>query len=365
MSRRAIVIVLDGCGAGAAPDCAEFGDPPTVSTLKNVWNLVGGIEAPNLAQTGFLAAAGIGKQTGAAGRLRPLNRGKDSVTGHWEMMGIPVPTPFPTYPSGFPANLISAFESAVGRKILGNRPASGTAIVDELGEEHYRTGRPIVYTSADSVFQIAAHESIVPIGTLYEWCQIARDLCVPPNNVQRVIARPFNGEPGRFQRTNNRKDFPVIPPPNLLDRLADRFGPACGIGVVPELFSGRGFRPGRRTQSNPEHWLALQQALDADCQFVFANFEDTDMLFGHRSDPAGFANCLEQFDGYLGALLARLSADDLLILTADHGNDPTDGSTDHTREYSPLAVVNSQFTQWLGDQDGLATVGRLVEGWLE
>lgn len=364
MLRRAIVIVLDGCGAGAAPDCADYGDPPSVSTLANVWNHCGGFRAPNLAQIGFLAAGGIGDHAGAAGRLRPLNKGKDSVTGHWEMMGIAIDRPFPTYPVGFPKVLIEAFESAIGRKTLGNRPASGTAIVDDLGEEHVRTGFPIIYTSADSVFQIAAHEGVVPLDTLYDWCAIARQLCIEPDNVQRVIARPFIGEPGAFERTKNRKDFPVSPPLNLVDQLAERFGPVCGIGVVPELFGGRGFLKTARTQSNPEHWEALQAALDSDSPFIFVNFEDTDMLFGHRSDPAGFARCLEQFDAWLGDLISRQTPQDLLILTSDHGNDPTDDSTDHTREYSPIAIVSAEHRTWLGDQDGLGTVGTLVTSWL-
>ena len=365
MPKRAILIVLDGCGAGAAPDSSSFNDPQTVSTIKNVWDKVGGFKAPTLEKVGFLAACGIGPQQGAAGRLKPLNQGKDSVTGHWEMMGIPITKAFPTYPNGFPDALVAEFEKRIGRPVIGNIPASGTTIIADLGPEHLRTGHPILYTSADSVFQIAAHEELVPIETLYDWCLIARELCQEPDNVQRVIARPFLGEPGNFTRTERRKDYPVVPPHNLVDELAEKFGPVMGIGVVPELFNGRGFIPTKRTQNNPEHWEALKKVLQESHQFIFANFEDFDMLYGHRSNPEGFAQCLEQFDGYMAELIPQLTPDDLLILTADHGNDPTDTSSDHTREYSPLVVVNPNYQSWLGDQDGLAQVGQLVKDWLK
>lgn len=355
--KRAIVIVLDGCGAGAAPDAAAFGDGPKVATVRNVWDAAGGFEAPILAELGFLAACGIGEAEARHGRLRPLSMGKDSVTGHWEMMGAVVEKPFPTYPDGFPADLIAEFERRIGSPVLGNRPASGTAIITELGEEHVKSGQPIVYTSADSVLQIAAHEAVVPIERLYEMCRIARELCVPPNDVQRVIARPFEGEAGAYRRTERRKDFPLVAPPNLIDEIGD----VLGIGVVPELFAGRGFRETRRTQSNAEHEGALFAALDAqDARFIFANFEDFDMLYGHRNDPAGFAKCFERFDQTLAGVRSRLAEDDLLILTADHGNDPTDASTDHSREYVPYTVWTSEEPEGRRDEDGLATVGRLV-----
>ncbi|MFM9872814.1 MAG: phosphopentomutase [Fimbriimonadaceae bacterium] len=362
MSRRAILVVLDGCGAGAAPDSVRFGDAATVTTVKNVWDYSGGFVAPNLNRVGFLAACGIGDQVGSAGRLRPLAEGKDSVTGHWEMMGVTVDVAFPTYPNGFPSELVADFESRIGRKVLGNCVASGTTIIAELGEEHVRTGSPILYTSADSVFQVACHEVVVPIETLYEWCRIAREICVAPDNVQRVIARPFAGEAGAFVRTERRRDFPVTPPTNLVDEIAAKFGPVLGVGVVPELFGGRGFLPTKRTQNNLGHWEALKAGLAGDHRFIFANFEDFDMLYGHRSNPVGFAKCLEEFDGMLGELLGMLGEEDLLILTADHGNDPTDESTDHTREYVPVAVVQGK--GWIGDRDGLGYVGDLVRDWL-
>jgi phosphopentomutase len=365
--KRAIVIVLDGCGAGFAPDAEEFGDPGKPSTLKHVWEASGGFHAPNLASLGYLQAGGIQVPTPdfagerSYGRLQPLSKGgKDSVTGHWEMMGIVEDAPFPTYPNGFPIPLIKEIETRIGTQTIGNRAASGTQIIAELGNLHLETGFPIVYTSADSVFQIACHEEVVPIEKLYEFCAIAREICVPPDHVQRVIARPFLGKPGEFMRTERRKDFPLTPPHNLIDEIGDVFG----IGVVPELFGGRGFRSDRRTQSNAEHEVMLLDALDSDARFIFANFEDFDMLYGHRNDPIGFAKCLETFDVYLGSILPRLTPDDLFILTADHGNDPTDVSTDHTREYVPMTRYTpgslSDELVCFGDQEGFATLGRRV-----
>lgn len=360
--KRAIVIVLDGCGAGTAPDAEEFGDLDNPSTLLHVWESAGGFAAPHLAQTGFLAAGGIQTEiepTGRWGRLQELSKGgKDSVTGHWEMMGIVTTDRFPTYPNGFPIALIKAFEREIGTQTIGNRPASGTQIIAELGELHIDSGFPIVYTSADSVFQIACHEAVVPIDNLLEMCRIARRLCVAPDNVQRVIARPFEGTSATgFSRTERRKDFPLAAPENLCDEVGD----VLGIGVVPELFAHRGFRNSVRTQNNAEHFGALLRAMDTDARFIFANFEDTDMLFGHRNDPKGFAGCLETFDENLGTVLAQLQPDDLLILTADHGNDPTSPSTDHSREYVPVAVVGSEVSgKALGDIQGMHAVGATV-----
>lgn len=355
---RAIVLVLDGCGAGEAPDAPAFNDHDHPSTLKNTWDAVGGFHAPRLAATGFLAAGGVPAAAGPEaryGRLRELSMGKDSVTGHWEMMGVVTEEAFPTYPEGFPIPLVKAFEERIGTQTIGNRPASGTKIIEELGELHVETGFPILYTSADSVFQLACHEEVVPLETLYDWCRIAREMCQSPDHVQRVIARPFVGGPGTWKRTENRKDFPYPAPPNLADALGDVFG----IGVVPELFGGRGFRPVRRTQSNAEHKTMLKEAMASDAQFIFANFEDFDMLYGHRNDPAGFAKCLEEFDHTLGEVLDALREGDLLILTADHGNDPTTPSTDHSREYVPVAIVGAGPEQ-LGDIDGLTAIGATV-----
>jgi phosphopentomutase len=357
--KRAVVIVLDGCGAGAAPDAAEFGDPGGPSTVRHVWEAVGGFSAPHLSRVGFLAACGVGEPSGRFGRLRPLGMGKDSVTGHWEMMGAVVERPFPTYPDGFPIPLVKAFEKAIGRQTIGNKAASGTAIIAELGPLHQETGMPIVYTSADSVFQIACHEDVVPVAELYKMCEVARGLLVAPDDVQRVIARPFAGEPGAYVRTERRRDFPLPPPQNFVDNVGDVFG----VGVVPELFSGRGFRDLRRTQSNKEHTAMLWEALESDARFVFANYEDFDMLYGHRNDVEGFAKCLEEFDVVVGELLSRLRDGDLLVFTADHGNDPTDASTDHSREFVPVAIVGAGAAA-LGDRDGFSCVGASVAAWL-
>lgn len=361
--KRAIVIVLDGCGAGHAPDAEDYGDRHEPNTLLHVWDQAGPVHALTLELAGFFTCAGVHvvpAPNARYGRLRPLSCGKDSVTGHWEMMGVVLDEPFPTYPSGFPIPLLKEFERQIGTQTLANRPASGTAIIGELGELHQQTGFPIVYTSADSVFQIAAHEEVVPLSTLYDWCRIARELCVEPDNVQRVIARPFVGSPGDYKRTENRKDFPVKPPHNLIDEIGDVFG----IGVVPELFDGRGFRPVSRTQSNPEHYQLLLTAMESDARFIFANFEDTDMLFGHRNDPVGFRHCLEQFDGFLAEIESRMTPNDVLIVTADHGNDPCDVSTDHTREYCPIIIIGGTEVGNMGDVDGLAEVGRLVRAHL-
>ncbi len=362
--RRAIVVVLDGCGAGAAPDAPAFGDGMDVATVKNVWDHVGGFSTPNLEACGFLAACGVGSMPGGAraGRLRELSQGKDSVTGHWEMMGAVTERPFPTYPDGFPAELVREFCERAGIEgVLGNRASSGTAIIEELGAKHVETGLPILYTSADSVFQVAAHEGVVPIERLYEICRAGREVCRAPHDVQRIIARPFEGEAGSFRRTERRKDFPLRAPANLVDEIGDVFG----IGVVPELFDGRGFREVERTQSNREHERMMQVALESDAPFIFANFEDFDMLHGHRNDPVGFARCLEEFDHFLGWLTGVLREEDLLILTADHGNDPTDKSTDHSREFVPVALVGRRVVAGeLGDVVGMSAVGRTVSEWL-
>jgi phosphopentomutase len=368
---RVICIVLDGCGAGAAPDAELFGDVGENEghTLLNTWNAVGGFHAPNLASLGYLKAAGIEYSMTtpdarfAFGRMRELSIGKDTVTGHWEMMGIHLEKPFPTYPKGFPIPLIREFEKRIGRQTIGNEAASGTEIIARLGQMHVETGCPIVYTSADSVFQIACHEDVVPISELYTMCRTARDLLVEPDNVGRVIARPFVGDKtAGFSRTERRRDFPVEPPLNAVDSIAEALGPVFGIGVIPEVFAGRGFQAVRRTQENAQHYEMLLRALESDSRFIWANFEDFDMLFGHRNDPAGFAKCLEQFDVYLGEIIGKLSDNDLLLLTADHGNDPTTPSTDHSREYVPLAIWCKDLEQSvnLGDLDGFWCLGATV-----
>jgi len=363
--KRAILIVLDGCGAGEAPDSPAFGDNDHPATVKHVWERTGGFNAPNLAACGFLTACGIRPSTDQFvnpsalwARLRELSQGKDSVTGHWEMMGVVTESPFPTYPNGFPIRLVKEFEGRIGTQTIGNKPASGTQIIQDLGPLHVETGFPILYTSADSVFQLACHEEVVPVERLYEWCRIAREICVAPDNVQRVIARPFVGDKDNgFIRTGHRKDFPIAAPPNLVDKIGDVYG----IGVVPELFGGRGFRAVHRTQNNAEHESALVAALESDARFIFANFEDFDMLYGHRNDPDGFARSLETFDRYLGSILASLGSGDLLLLSADHGNDPTSVSTDHSREYVPICVIGPSVSGGpVGDVVGMTAVAATI-----
>jgi phosphopentomutase len=344
---RVILIVLDGCGVGSAPDWESFDEVEPSNTIKRVFEANPGLSLTTLDQLGLRQSA-----FEQSSRLRPMSEGgKDSVTGHWELMGIVLDDRFPTYSDGFPEALRNEFESRIGRPCLWNGPASGTQIIAQEGENHLSTGHPIVYTSADSVFQIAAHEDIVPVEQLYKWCEIAREIAVAPDNVQRIIARPFTGPVGEFVRTERRRDYPLPPPPNLCDEIGDVYG----IGVVPELFSHRGFRSIPRTQSNPEHEVALIAALDSDARFIFANFEDFDMKYGHRNDPIGFAQCLAEFDHYLDKLLGRIQPGDQLLITADHGNDPTTASTDHSREYvplmsyPPLMVPDDAGMSWVAD----------------
>jgi phosphopentomutase len=367
---RVICIVLDGCGAGPAPDAKDFGDfgENEGNTLFNTWSAVGGIDAPLLWRLGYFAAGGVlqgGKPQIEAswGRLQEVSIGKDTMTGHWEMMGIHLQKPLPTYPNGFPISLIKQFEERIGRQTIGNVAESGTQIIARLGQMHVETGCPIVYTSADSVFQVAAHEDVIALDDLYRICKVARDLLVEPHNVGRVIARPFIGDSdGGFVRTENRKDFPLSPPANLVDKIAEVYSPVFGIGVVPEVFAGRGFKEVERTQSNPEHYEMLLKALASGEKLIFANFEDFDMLYGHRNDPVGFARCLEQFDGFLAQIIARLKETDLLILTADHGNDPTTPSTDHSREYVPISIwhLGMKLGSHIGDHLGLWCVGATI-----
>lgn len=345
MIRRVVLVVMDGCGVGAAPDAAYYGDfgVNEPNTLGHLAEAVGGLHLPNLQRLGLgniLSLKGVPpaqQPLAAFGRMQERSAGKDTVTGHWEMMGVITEQPFPTYPRGFPPEVIEPFERAIGTRILGNYPASGTEIIKQLGEEHLRTGYPIVYTSADSVFQIAAHEEVIPLERLYEMCRIAREMLQPPHHVQRVIARPFIGkDASSFRRTENRRDFPLPPPYNLIDQLAEAGRRVYGIGVIGQVFAERGFAHSVRTGNNTEHLQATLAAMDAPADFIFANFEDFDMLYGHRNDPQGFARALEDFDAGLERLMARMRPDDLLILTADHGNDPTTPSTDHSREVVPL-----------------------------
>lgn len=354
MFRRVIVLVMDGCGVGAAPDAEQYGDfgVNEPNTLGHLAEAVGGLDVPVLQKLGLgniLPLKGVPpaeSPLAAFGRMQERSAGKDTVTGHWEMMGVITAEPFPTYPHGFPPEVIEPFERAIGTKILGNYPASGTEIIKQLGEEHLRTGYPIVYTSADSVFQIAAHEEVIPLERLYEMCRIAREILKPPHHVQRVIARPFVGkDAATFKRTENRRDFPLPPPYNLIDQLAQAGRRVYGIGVIGQVFAERGFAYSVRTGNNAEHLSATLQAMQTDADFIFANFEDFDMLYGHRNDPHGFAAALQAFDVGLQQVLEQMRPDDLLILTADHGNDPTTPSTDHSREFVPLLCYSPRMAE--------------------
>ncbi len=339
---RATLIILDSVGAGAMPDAADWGDAEA-DTLGHVAEFLGGLDVPNLQSLGLgciRPIAGVpcvAAPRASHGRMAIASDGKDTITGHWELMGCPVPERFAMFPEGFPDDIIGPFERAIGRRVLGNKPASGTVIIEELGAEHMRTGRPIVYTSADSVFQIAAHEDVVPVEQLYEWCRIAFDI-VAPRRVARVIARPFVGEPGRFQRTYGRKDFALLPPTRtVLDALVEAGLPVAGVGKIPAIFGGRGFTEKIHAGANDEVVAETLAAMDRlDEGFVFANLVDFDSRYGHRRNPEGYGRALERFDEAVPELVARTRAGDLLLITADHGCDPTWVGTDHTREYVPL-----------------------------
>lgn len=372
--RRVIVIVLDGCGVGAMPDAAAYGPTDAASaTLQHVAEAAGGLRLPTLERLGLGNVAAIQgvapvEAGGGWGRMAEASSGKDSVTGHWEMAGVITPTPFPTYPQGFPADVIAAFEAAIGCGTLGNVTGSGTEVIRRFGAEHLATGKPIVYTSADSVFQVAAHEGVIPLEELYAECQSARALLTAPHNVLRVIARPFvGGGPDTFRRTENRRDFPLPPPaPNLLTALQGAGRTAHAIGVVADLFPRALFARAERTQSNPAHLAAISRAVQSGTEdFVWANCEDFDMLYGHRNDARGFARALEDFDAALAGIVAHLRPDDLLLLTADHGNDPTTASTDHAREFVPLLARGGRLTGDLGTRATFADVAAAATDWLD
>ncbi|MDO8735626.1 MAG: phosphopentomutase [Thermoleophilia bacterium] len=339
---RCLLITLDGVGCGALPDADQFGDAG-VNTLAHVAEAVGGLKLPNLGALGLgniLPLAGVPpapRPQAMFGKLREKSRGKDTTVGHWELMGVVTKKPFPVYPEGFPPEVIESFVQATGRGVLGNIPASGTQIINELGEEHLRTGSLIVYTSADSVFQIAAHEEIVTPEELYGYCRQARDLLRGEHEIVRVIARPFAGEAGAFTRTAGRRDFSVMPPRTYLNILAELGVPIHGVGKISQIFAGSGVRYEHKTGGNAEGLeksISLMRELEEG--LVFTNLVDFDMLWGHRNDAAGFAKALEEVDAAVPELIASCGKNDLMILTADHGCDPVAPGTDHTREYIPL-----------------------------
>jgi phosphopentomutase len=344
--RRFIVVVLDGVGAGAAPDAEAYGDVGS-NSLSNAARAVGGINAPNLAAIGLgciTEIEGVPAQatTGCGyGKLQPQSPGKDTVAGHWELMGIRLAKPFRTYPKGFPPEVIEAFTKSIGRGVLGNKPSSGTEIIQELGLEHIQSGKPIVYTSADSVFQVAAHEDVIPVTELHRMCLVARQILRGDHAVGRVIARPFNGQrPGEFRRTGNRRDYPLAPDsPTVMDKLIEAGKSVISIGKIDDIFGGRGISESHHTVDNRTSTEALLELLRKDFEgLLFANLIEFDMIHGHRRDPKGYVAALEEFDRHLPEIQRRLRAGDLAMIVADHGVDPTAPGSDHTREYVPLLV---------------------------
>lgn len=367
---RVLLVVCDSFGVGAAPDADRYGDGGS-NTLGNMARAVGGIEAPNLGDLGIgllteipgvppVAAPGT-----AHGKMTERSVGKDTTTGHWEIAGLILDRSFPTYPDGFPPEVIEPFEERVGRRVLGNTPASGTVIIDELGEEHLATGNPIVYTSADSVFQVAAHKDLVPLEQLYEWCEIARGILTGDHRVGRVIARPFVGEPGSFTRTHERRDYSVEPPaPTYLERVSETGVPVFGVGKIPDIFVGRGLSESKHSESNHHGVdLSIEYLQRGSDVLVVTNLVDFDTSYGHRNDPQGYASCVAEFDRRLPELLEAVD-DGVLFVTGDHGCDPTDESTDHTREFVPVlaggAGLGARPAQDLGARETFADLGATI-----
>lgn len=350
-AKRVVLLILDSVGCGDAPDANKYGDTGS-NTLGNLSHAVGGINLPNLGNLGLgnltsiLGVSPVEFAKGAYGRLTEVSSGKDTTTGHWELSGIVLDKPFPVYPKGFPEEIIAQFEDEIGRRTLGNIPASGTEIIKELGEEHMITGMPIVYTSADSVFQVAAHEAIIPIAELYDICDIARQLLSGEHGVGRVIARPFIGSPGGFIRTEHRKDFSLEPPSDtIMDVLKSNGYEVVGVGKTDDIFSNRGLTQSNHTKNNMAGIDAVIEYLEKDFEgLIFANLVDFDSLFGHRNDPQGYAAALESFDKRLPEIVSMLD-DGVLIITADHGNDPTTSSTDHSRERVPILIYGVSIKQ--------------------
>ena len=369
--RRAAIVVLDGVGIGAAPDAPAYGDVGS-DTLGNVGRAVGGFDLPNLERLGLgnirpiLGLAPRPDAAAAWGMMLPHSAGKDSTTGHWEIAGVQLARAFPTYPHGFPAELVDEFVRRTGRPVVGNLVASGTGVLERYGAHHEATGAWIVYTSADSVFQVAAHENVVPLAELYAACETARALLVAPHDVSRVIARPFVGHAGAYERTPHRRDYSVPPPSEtLLDALAAAGVPRTGVGKVDDLFARRSIAA-KHTRDNAEGIALVQAWLEAgQGGLLFANLVDFDQLYGHRNDVAGFYGALRQFDAALPRLERALDEDDLLFITADHGNDPTTSSTDHARECVPLLAAGPRVRPVsVGARATFADLGATVAEWL-
>lgn len=349
MINRVALFVLDSVGVGELPDARDYGDCGS-NTLGNISRAVGGLNMPHLGRLGLgniIPIEGVPPAAAPAasyGRMAEKSPGKDTTTGHWEMAGMILKQPFPVYPHGFPAFLIKSYEGKIGRRVLGNKAASGTAIIEELGAEHMATGSPIVYTSADSVFQVAAHEEVIPLEELYRICRMAREMLRGEHAVGRVIARPFVGQPGNFHRTVNRHDFSLKPPGyTLLDLLVDKGIPVTAVGKIRDVFAGQGITHTVSTKGNDEGMDKSLQLIKSDTRgLIFTNLVDFDMLYGHRNNPRGYGDALEEFDCWLPRLLEALKEDDVLMITADHGCDPTTPSTDHSREYVPILIYGKR-----------------------
>ena len=368
--KRAVILVLDGVGIGEAPDAADYGDAGS-DTLGNVARDCGGLELPRLERFGLgniRSLPGLkrrGDAVGAWGVMRPASAGKDSTSGHWEIAGVHVEHPFPTFPNGFPRGVVEKFARETGRSVIGNVVASGTDVIDRYAEEQRASGSWIVYTSADSVFQVAANEEIIPLEELYRACETARTMLKPPHNVSRVIARPFAGEAGAYKRTANRRDYSIEPPAEtLLDALAKAGIPRAGVGKVDDLFARRSITS-KHTASNAEGIRGIKEWLSAaEGGLLFANLVDFDQLFGHRNDVAGFYGALREFDAALPSITSRLKEDDLLFITADHGNDPTTPSTDHARERVPLLAGGMHVVpRDIGERQTFSDLGATVAEW--
>jgi phosphopentomutase len=391
--KRAIILIVDGCGVGAAPDASTFGDLPSCNTLSNLANAVGSLKLPNFAALGLGNISTINgveptnHPKAIHGKLQEVSNGKDTQTGHWEMMGIVSTTAFPTYPNGFPDDIIARFIKETGvKEIYSNKPVSGTEVLEEFGELHQKTGQPIVYTSGDSVLQIAAHVETVPLQTLYKWCEIAREIMQGKHRVGRIIARPFKGSPSNYQRMSfERRDYGVKPPePTLLDKLfAEKYG-VLGIGKIEDIFDKQGLTHAIHTGSNKEGLELTLQAINNkfdlanhsivnnapnNVQLIFTNLVDTDALWGHRRNTDGYAKAMIEIDHYLGEIMKAMKQDDLLIITSDHGNDPTAPGTDHTREFVPLIAYAkslqnmSMDDRQLGIRKGFVDIAASLATW--
>jgi phosphopentomutase len=364
--RRFIWIVLDSVGIGAAPDASRYGESDEMShTLRHCAESVEGLRAPNLAKMGLGCIDSIpglqcGEVAGAYGKMQEQSHGKDTTNGHWEFVGVVLEQDLPVYPNGFPKEITDPFEGYVGKKVLCNLPASGTVVIEEFGEEHLKTGQPILYTSADSVFQIAAHEEVVPVETLYDWCRFARGILTGKHAVGRVIARPFTGKKGEFVRTHNRKDFSLTFGNTVLNELENAGIQVTGIGKIADIYGGSGITEAIHTHNNRDGMLRVMKQMEIqDAGLIYVNLVDFDSLYGHRNNPVGFARAIEDFDVQLGELLECARPNDIVCITADHGCDPTTPGTDHSREWVPILMWHKGMKQKvpLGNRGTFADVG--------